>query len=90
MKVFWGAHCEIWFAPDVVGVYKAAPPKDKAQIEQILEYLCEHGPSDLNSEKFKAQARHPCSAGKKTMVYVAKAYQLRIYGCFKKKALLEN
>ena len=51
---------------------------------RILCHLCENGPHDLNNEKFKAEARSPCPGGKKAMVYVAKAYQLRIYGCFQK------
>lgn len=49
-----------------------------------MDHLCEHGPQDLNNEQFKAEGRFACSGGKKAMVYVAKSYQLRIYGCFQK------
>lgn len=83
-KVFWGAHCEVWFAPKVLETYNNGRPEDKAMMERILDYLCENGPQDLNNEKFKAEARYLCTGGKKAMVYVAKAYQLRIYGCFQK------
>ena len=82
--VFCGAHCEIWFAPKVLETFKDAPPEDRGRMERILDHLCEDGPKDLNNQQFKPEARHTCSGGKKAMVYVAKSYQLRIYGCFQK------
>ena len=57
---------------------------DTARIGRSLDHLSEQGPGDLNEQQFKAEGRFPTGdkAGKKVMVYVAKAFQLRVYGCW--------
>lgn len=81
-KVADGAYCGIFFAPKVLKIYRKAPANDRARMERILDHLSEKGPQDLNDKQFKAEGRFPCGGGRDAMVYAAKSYQLRIYGCW--------
>ncbi len=83
-KVAEGAYCEIWFAPKARKAYHKAPAADRARMNLILDQLCENGFQDLNEKQFKTEGRFPSSGGKKTLVYAAKSYQLRLYGVFSK------
>jgi len=84
-RVAEGAFCEVWFSRKALKVYRDAPPEHRARIGRILDHLSEQGPDDLNDQQFKAEGRFP-TGGKRSrdvMVYVAKAFQLRVYGCWK-------
>ncbi|PWE26805.1 hypothetical protein C4N9_20430 [Pararhodobacter marinus] len=58
-------------------------------MDRILDHLSENGPADLNDKQFKAEGRFPTGSGKTAMVYAAKSYQLRIYGCFDEGTALQ-
>jgi hypothetical protein len=84
-KVAEGAYCEIWFAPRALKIYNKAPVNDRARMGKVLDHLSEYGPQDLNDKQFKPEGRYPCSGGGVAMVYAAKSYQLRVYGCWQSK-----
>ncbi len=84
IRVAEGAFCEVWFSKKTLKVYKSAPAQDRARVNRILDHLSEQGPDDLNDQQFKAEGRFP-TGGKQSkivMVCVAKAHQLRVYGCW--------
>lgn len=81
-KVAEGSFCEIWCAPKALKVLKNAEAKDRARLAQILNELSENGYLQFNSTQFTSEGRFAAGGGKKCMVYAAKAYQLRLYGCF--------
>lgn len=51
-------------------------------MDKILDHLSENGPEDLHEKQFKSEGRFSQGNGKEIMVYAAKSYQLRIYGCW--------
>lgn len=55
-------------------------------MDRILDHVSENGFQDLNDKQFKSEGRFSCGGGKKALVYAAKSYQLRIYGCFREGA----
>ena len=81
-KVAEGAYCEVWMAPKALKEYRKAPPGDRGRMNRILDHISENGFRDLNDKQFKSEGRFPCGGGGSTLVYAAKSYQLRLYGCF--------
>lgn len=51
-------------------------------MDRILDHLSENGFQDLNEKQFKTEGRFTSGDGKNVLVYAAKSYQLRLYGCF--------
>lgn len=83
-KVAEGAFCEVWVSTKTLKVLGSAPAKDRARVRSIFDHLSESGPDDLNDQQFKSEGRFPTGGrkSKNVMVYVAKAFQLRVYGCW--------
>lgn len=50
---------------------------------RILEHMSEQGYADLIDTQFKTEGRFASDGGKRALVFAAKAYQLRLYGCFR-------
>ena len=89
-KVAFGDYCEIWMSDDALGVYRNAPPNDRARAERIMDTLCTEGPENLTPKQFNREGRHPNGKpdGKKMAVFAIKSYQLRVYGGWVRGALL--
>lgn len=82
LQIACGNHCEVTMEADAKKVFDQATAKDRARAHRICQQLGEYGPSDLTSEQFNFEGRHPGGgkSGKRYAVHAVKSYNLRMYG----------
>lgn len=78
-----GKFCEIWMSPKALKVFRKGAAEDRSRMGTIFGNLSEKGTYGMNDTQFKSEGRFLNAEGKMEMVYAVKAYQLRVYGCWR-------